>query len=134
MSTYITPTEVKLKSRAVGINLKPNAFLEKLILEAEATIDAYCGFWEKADETQPRLFPTAGEETIPREVADATLVIVEQLYLQGAPTLEGEITEESIGGYSYKKTSVAVELVPERAKLLLKGMRKLTGKINLLTE
>jgi hypothetical protein len=56
------------------------------------------------------------------------------LFLQGAPTLEGEITEESIGGYSYKKTSVTTELIPEKAKLLLSGFRKLTGKINLITE
>lgn len=134
MSTYITPTEVKLRSRAIGINLKSNAFLEKLILEAEAIIDAYCGFWEKANEDQIRLFPRLDEETIRQEVTDSTLVIVEQLFLQGAPTLESEITEERIGDYSYKKTSVQTDLIPEKARLLLRGLRKLTGKVNLKTE
>lgn len=134
MSTYITPAQVKEKSRVADISAESDENLEKLILEAEPMIDAYCGFWEKADAEQVRLFPRLGEEIIPQEISDATLVVVEQLFLQGAPTLEGEVTEESIGGYSYKKTSVTAELIPEKVKLLLRGFRKLTGKVNLITE
>ncbi len=134
MSTYITPAQVKERSRVADISAESDENLEKLILEAEPMIDAYCGFWEKANAEQVRLFPRQGEEVIPQEITNATLVVVEQLFLQGAPTLEGEVTEESIGGYSYKKTSVATELIPEKVKLLLRGFRKLTGKVNLITE
>ncbi len=134
MSTYITPAQVKDKSRVAGIASESDKNLEKLILEAEPLIDSHCGFWEKADEEQVRLFPRLNEETIPQEVTDATLVIVEQLFLQGTPTLEGEVSEERIGDYSYKKTAAKTELVPEKAKLLLRGFRKLTGKVNLKSE
>lgn len=134
MSTYITPTQVKAKSRVAGIASESDENLEKLILEAEPLIDSHCGFWEKADEEQVRLFPRLNEETIPQEVLEATLVIIEQLFLQGAPTLEGEVSEERIGDYSYKKTAVKTELVPEKAKLLLRGFRKLTGKVNIKSE
>ena len=134
MSTYITPAQVKEKSRVAGIASESNENLEKLILEAEPLIDSHCGFWEKADEEQVRLFPRFNEEAIPQEVTDATLVIVEQLFLQGSPTLEGEVTEERIGDYSYKKTAAKTDLVPEKARLLLRGFRKLTGKVNIKTE
>lgn len=134
MSTYITPTQVKAKSRVAGIASESDENLEKFILEAEPLIDSHCGFWEKADEEQVRLFPRLNEETIPQEVTDATLVIVEQLFLQGVPTLEGEVTEERIGDYSYKKTTAKTDLVPEKARLLLRGFRKLTGKVNVKTE
>ena len=134
MSTYITPAQVKAKSRVTGIASASDENLEKFILEAEPLIDSYCGFWEKADEEQIRLFPRLNEEAIPQEVSDATLVIIEQLFLQGAPTLEGEVSEERIGDYSYKKTAVTTELIPEKVKLMLRGFRKLTGKVNLKTE
>lgn len=126
---YITPAQVKAKSRVAGIASESDENLEKLILEAEPLVDSHCGFWEKADEEQVRLFPRLNEETIPQEVLEATLVIVEQLFFQGAPTLEGEVTEERVGDYSYKKTSVQIDLIPEKARLLLRGFRKLTGKI-----
>ena len=134
MSIYITPAQIKEKSRVADISAESDENLEKLIIEAESVIDSYCGFWEKADEDQTRLFPRLDEETIPQEVTEATLVLVEQLFLQGAPTLEGEVTEERIGDYSYKKAAVSTELIPEKAKFLLRGFRKLTGKVNIKTE
>lgn len=134
MSTYITPTQVKEKSRITSISSESDESLEKLILEAEPLVDAYCGFWEKAEEEQVRLFPRLNEETIPQEITDATLIMVEQLFLQGAPTLEGTVSEERIGDYSYKKTAVKTELVPEKVRLMLRGFRKLTGKVNLKSE
>lgn len=134
MSTYITPAEVKAKSRITGIDSESDANLEKLILEAEPLIDTYCGFWEKAEEEQERLFPRLKEEVIPPEITEATFVLVEQLFLQGTPTLESEVTEERIGDYSYKKSAPKTELIPEKAKLILRGFRKLTGNINLKTE
>jgi len=134
MSTYITPAQVKEKSRVASISSESNENLEKLILEAESLIDSHCGFWKKSNEDQIRLFPRVDEETIPQEIADATLATVEQLFLQGAPTLEGEITEERIGDYSYKKTTKNTDLIPEKAKFLLRGFRKLSGKVNLKTE
>lgn len=134
MSTYITPAQAKEKSRVTGISAESDENLEKLITEAEPLVDSYCGFWEKADEDQARLFPRVDEETIPQEVTDATLAVVEQLFLQDAPTLEGEITEERIGDYSYKKSAASTDPIPERAKILLRGLRKLTGKVHLKTE
>ena len=134
MTTYLTPSQVKEKSRIAGISTEFDQNLKKLILEAESLVDIHCGFWKKADEKQNRLFPRINEKTIPQEVSEATLAIVEQLFLRGAPTFEKEVSEERIGDYSYKKTAAKTELVPEKAKLLLRGFRKLTGKVNLKTE
>lgn len=131
MSTYITPEQVKEKSRVDGILTETDDNLEKLIVESEILVDSYCGFWKKAHHDQIRLFPREHEENIPQEISDATLAMTEHLFLQGVPTLGAEVTEERIGGYSYKKTVAAPELIPEKVKLLLRGFRKLTGKINI---
>jgi hypothetical protein len=133
-TTYITAAEVKAKSRVEGIAAESDENLEKLIEEAEDIVDAHCGFWEKAIDMQTRLFPRLDDDGIPKEVSQATLAMVEQLYLIGAPQLSSEATEERIGDYSYKKTASAPELIPKKAKFLLRGFRKLTGKINLKTE
>lgn len=138
---YATPAQVKAISRAANISSADEGELEKLIREAEQSINGHCGFWEKNDSSQKLLFPRAEDSeldeeysAIPQEITDATILIVEQLFLQGAPTLEGTVSEEKIGDYSYKKTAVKTELIPERVKLTLRGFRKLTGKVNLKTE
>jgi len=138
---YATPRQVKLVSRVANIVSVDDLTIEKLIREAEQIIDGYCGFWKKNDSSQKLLFPRLEDEgldknysAIPREITDATLSLVEQLFLQGAPTLESEVTEERIGDYSYKKTSVQTDLIPEKVRLLLRGFRKLTGKVNIKTE
>lgn len=131
MSTYITPVQVKERSRVEGISAETDENLEKLIVEAESLIDSYCGFWEKAELEQVRLFPRKYEQQIPQEISDATLAMTEHIFMQGAPSLGSEVTEERIGGYSYKKTIATPELIPEKVKLILRGFRKLTGKINI---
>jgi len=131
MSTYITPAQIKEKSRVESLLTETDENLEKLILEAEKLVDAYCGFWEKAHKDQERLFPRKHEETVPQEISDAALAMAEHIFLQGAPSASDEVTEERIGGYSYKKTVAVPEVIPEKVKLLLRGFRKLTGKVNI---
>jgi len=138
---YATPRQVKLVSRAENIVSTGDHIVEKIIREVEQLIDGHCGFWEKNDSSQKLLFPRTEDSeldenysAIPQEITDATILIVEQLFLQGAPTLEGTVSEEKIGDYSYKKTAVKAELIPERVKLMLRGFRKLTGKVNLKSE
>lgn len=138
---YATPRQVKLVSRVENIVSTGDHIIEKLICEAEQLIDGYCGFWEKYDPSQKLLFPRTEDDeldekysAIPKEITDATILIVEQLFLLGTPTLEGEVSEERIGDYSYKKTAVKAELISEKAKILLRGFRKLTGKVNIKTD
>ncbi len=112
--------------------------IEKKIREAEIFIDAFCGFWEKADETQQLLFPRSvdidGDENypaIPREITKATALFIDMISNAGDSE---EIVEESIGNYSYKKTARNPETIDDRLmpiKAMLKGFRKLTGKVNI---
>lgn len=135
MSTYITPVQVQERTRISDLQGLDVAEIVKLITEAEALIDAYCGAWQKQDEAQPRTFPRIDDDGIPEEITDATLATVEQLFLLGAPSLEGAVTEERIGDYSYKTTpSADKDSLPQRAKTFLQGFRRRTGKINLITE
>ena len=138
---YATPRQIKLTSRAANITSTGDHIIEKLIREAEQIIDGHCGFWDKNDSSQKLLFPRTEDAeldeeypAIPQEITNATISIVEQLFLQGTPSLEGTVSEEKIGDYSYKKTAVTTELIPEKVKLVLRGFRKLTGKVNLKTE
>ena len=135
MTFYITPTQVQERTRITDLQGLDEAEIAKLITEAEALIDAYCGAWEKQDQAQIRTFPRIDDESVPAEITDATLAVVEQLFLLGAPSLEGTVTEERIGDYSYKTTqSTDRDTLPQRAKAFLQGFRRRTGKINLITE
>jgi len=142
---YATPAQLKAFSRAENIGSEDEANLEQLIRESEAYIDDYCGFWEKYDEEQQYLFPRTEDEdldenypAVPRLITNATMLFAEKLFLDGNPQAGGsgsEIVEERIGDYSYKKSTVASgDVVPNKVKALLRGFRKLTGKINIKTE
>ena len=135
MSMYITPVQVQERTRITDLQGLGVTEIEKLITEAEALIDAYCGAWHKQDEAQIRTFPRIDDDGITSEITDATFAVVEQLFLLGAPSLAGTVTEERIGDYSYKTTQSADrDSIPQRAKTFLQGFRRRTGKINLITE
>ena len=134
---YLTTKQyLEMSDSAEG--LSEEAEIEKKIRKAETSIDSFCGFWEKADETQQLLFPRSvdmdGDEnypTIPREITKATVVFID-LLLNGDNS--EEIVEESIGNYSYKKSIKNPETQEDRLvsiKSMLKGFRKLTGKMNI---
>lgn len=120
----------------------PEEVIEKKIRTAEKFIDAFCGFWEKADEKQQLLFPRVEDldadenyPAIPKEITLACMFLMNVLNDNGGGYNE-QIVEESIGNYSYKKQissdkkeSLDEQLMP--VKIMLKGFRKLTGKMNI---
>jgi hypothetical protein len=120
----------------------PDEEIEKKIRMAEKFIDAFCGFWEKADEKQQLLFPRTEDidldenyPAIPKEITMACMFFMNFLNNNNGGYNE-QIVEESIGNYSYKKQissdkkeSIDEQLMP--VKIMLKGFRKLTGKMNI---
>ncbi len=138
---YLTPKQYLELSDAENQNPPEDDLIEKKIREAEMFIDSFCGFWEKADETQQLLFPRIvdidNEEkypVIPKEITKATALFIDML-MSGNGNGNEEIVEESIGNYSYKKsTSSQAETIDDKLlpiKTMLKGFRKLTGKMNI---
>lgn len=138
---YLTPKQYLELSDSGNETPPEDEAIEKKIREAEMFIDSFCGFWEKADETQRLLFPRIididNEEkypVIPKEITKATTLFIDMI-LNGDNGGNEEIVEESIGNYSYKKsTSAQAETIDDRLmpiKVMLKGFRKLTGKMNI---
>lgn len=139
---YATPKQYAELSDSQSDPPPEDADIEKKIREAEMFIDSFCGFWEKSDETQQLMFPRDVDvdndeqyPAIPKEITKATVLFID-LISNGNQGGEEEIVEESIGNYSYKKSVTAQEsqTVEERlmpVKAMLKGFRKLTGKMNI---
>jgi hypothetical protein len=138
---YLTPKQYLELSDSNNENPPTDEETEKKIREAEMFIDSFCGFWEKADETQQLLFPRIVDidteekyPVIPKEITKATTLFIDMI-LNGDGGGNEEIVEESIGNYSYKKsTSSQTETIDDRLlpiKVMLKGFRKLTGKMNI---
>ena len=138
---YLTPKQYLELSDSENQDPPEDDLIEKKIREAEMFIDSFCGFWEKADETQQLLFPRIvdidNEEkypVIPKEITKATSLFIDMM-MNGNNGGNEEIVEESIGNYSYKKsTSSQTETIDDKLlpiKVMLKGFRKLTGKMNI---
>ena len=138
---YLTPKQYLELSGSNNENPPTDEETEKKIREAEMFIDSFCGFWEKADETQQLLFPRVVDidteekyPVIPKEITKATALFIDMI-LNGDGGGNEEIVEESIGNYSYKKsTNSQTETIDDRLlpiKVMLKGFRKLTGKMNI---
>lgn len=138
---YLTPKQYLEISDAQNETPPEDTDTEKKIREAEMFIDSFCGFWEKADETQQLLFPRVVDidteekhPVIPKEITKATALFIDMI-LNGDGGGNEEIAEESIGNYSYKKSvSSESETIEDRLlpiKVMLKGFRKLTGKMNI---
>ena len=138
---YLTPKQYTEMSDSENDPAPTDEEVEKKIREAEMFIDSFCGFWEKADETQQLLFPRSvdmdGDDNypaIPKEITKATVLFLDMISNGGESG--DEVIEESIGNYSYKKSvrSGEPETIEERLmpiKVMLKGFRKLTGKMNI---
>jgi hypothetical protein len=137
---YLTPKQYLELSDSNNESPPTDEETEKKIREAEMFIDSFCGFWEKAYETQQLLFPRVVDidteekyPVIPKEITKATALFIDMI-LNGDGGNE-EIVEESIGNYSYKKsTSSQTETIDDKLlpiKVMLKGFRKLTGKMNI---
>lgn len=137
---YLTPKQYFEMSDSQYETPPADDAIEKKIREAEMFIDSFCGFWEKADETQQLLFPRIVDidndekyPTIPKEITKATALYIDSMMNDNGGN--EEIVEESIGNYSYKKsTSSQAETIDDRLlpiKAMLKGFRKLTGKMNI---
>jgi hypothetical protein len=138
---YLTPKQYLELSDSGNDTPPTDEEIEKKIREAEMFIDSFCGFWEKADEAQQLLFPRIVDidnaeqyPVIPKEITKATTLFIDMI-LNGDGGSNEEIVEESIGNYSYKKsTSSQTETIDDRLlpiKVMLKGFRKLTGKMNI---
>ena len=138
---YLTPKQYLELSDSNNENPPTDEETEKKIREAEMFIDSFCGFWEKADETQQLLFPRVVDidteekyPMIPKEITKATALFIDMI-LNGDGGGNEEIVEESIGNYSYKKsTNSQTETIDDKLlpiKVMLKGFRKLTGKMNI---
>ena len=138
---YLTPKQYLELSDSNNENPPTDEETEKKIREAEMFIDSFCGFWEKADETQQLLFPRVVDidtdekyPVIPKEITKATALFIDMI-LNGDGGGNEEIVEESIGNYSYKKsTNSQTETIDDKLlpiKVMLKGFRKLTGKMNI---
>ena len=138
---YLTPKQYLELTDSENENPPVDDAIEKKIREAEMFIDSFCGFWEKADKTQQLMFPRIvdidNEEkypVIPKEITKATALFIDMI-LNGDTGGSEEIVEESIGNYSYKKsTNTQTETIDDKLlpiKSMLKGFRKLTGKMNI---
>jgi len=138
---YLTPKQYLELNDSENQNPPEDDLIEKKIREAEMFIDSFCGYWEKAADTQQLLFPRIvdidNEEKyppIPKEITKATALFIDMM-MSGNNGGNEEIVEESIGNYSYKKsTSAQTETIDDRllpVKTMLKGFRKLTGKMNI---
>jgi hypothetical protein len=139
---YLTPKQYSELSGSGNENQPTDEGVEKKIREAEIFIDSFCGFWEKAHEHQQLMFPRHvdrhGDEhypAVPKEITKATTLFIDMI-LNWNTDGNGEVTEESMGNYSYKKTVTPqkVETIDDRllpVKTMLKGFRKLTGKMNI---
>lgn len=127
--TYVSVAECKRLTSDPTIRNLEQKKLEALIETAELFVDAHCGYWDKYDADQTRLFPRAiydlqsdGSTAIPERVKHATIAQVEYMQ-QNHPDVEHGVEEDD----NPSESTVSV-----RAKKLLRGYVNRTGSIQIV--
>ncbi|MFW5720786.1 MAG: hypothetical protein ACOCWW_00205 [Bacteroidota bacterium] len=150
---YLTADEVKSTTRITSLSSSDNdSLINKLIVETEDLVDAYCGKQEHhpdEDDNLDRVFPRIQDEDddgnfiIPDAVKRAALIVVEVLFLQGEPNLESfseakakeEISESRYsyenmgGGANFNPSNSEKLLLPPKARALLNPFKRNTYKL-----
>lgn len=142
--TYITWDDFKELTTVPELATILEDDFKKLARRAELLIDSFCGVQERWDPLQEREFPrsqdldrVSGEPKVPDQIALATQLVIESLYLYGATKNpnNGNFLSESIGDYSYSKgktglDTMGLELIPSEAHQYLMGFRRRTVQIS----
>lgn len=163
---YISPRQVLDRSRVSTLIAETESEIEKIIREVEQYIDTACGNWARyykilgddsefsgqsltfprvEDSVEGETNPTTSYPPIPEKLTTAALYAVENVYLMGAATSadlgEESIESESLGDYSYKKTSkgsaitdavsASKAMLGNRALSMLAGYMKHYGNMSL---
>ncbi len=125
--TYCSVADVRAYTNNPDLaddDIVSDAVMENKIVAAEVYIDAYAGYWDRAGGvTQARKFPrvedNAIEGDVPQAILLATVAQVEFMHVN-MPDLDHGIEQDA--------SPTAASISP-RAKNLMKGYRRTTGRI-----
>lgn len=124
--TYLSATDVKDTTTDANLILQTNAFIERLIFEAERIVDNFIGAYGiKKVDTQLTIFPTR-DDWLPQEIKEATFYLVEALFVYGNQIVNmwNQVVGETVWDHSVKyseqeKIDSIDDFIPLKAKKIL---------------